>query len=154
MSCQLYFYRPLTKFGARSWFYNCLSFCSQGRRGVCPIPLDADPTGCRSPSYLDADPIPLDADLLPPGCRPPSPWMQTPQPLDADPPPEADPIRMQTPFPLDADPPGSIPPPPRSRPPPLIRSTSGRYTSYWNAYLYVCVIMGMHKTSGILLLPY
>ena len=52
----------------------------------------------------------------PPGTRPP--WEQTP--------------------PLGADPPVDTPHPPQSRHPPpcSIRSTSGRYASYWNAFLF------------------
>ena len=64
---------------------------------------------------------PLRADTSPGSRRPPG--EQTP--------PRADP--------LGADPPGSRHPP-RSRPPqsrpPGIRSTSGRYASYWNAFLF------------------
>ena len=79
---------------------------------VCPPPLD----GCRPPQGL---------------YRPP--WMQTPgvgqtpqarqTPLDADPPGLGRPPWMQT-------------PPGLGRPPP-IQSISGRYASYWNAYLYL-----------------
>ena len=104
--------------------------CSQEGGWVCPTPLDADPSGLGRPS-LDADP---------PGCRPPG-WGRSP--MDADPlprlgrgpwmhtpglgrPPDIDPQGGQNP--LDADPPGVGQTSP-------IRSTSGRYASYWNAYL-------------------
>ena len=62
-------------------------------------------------------------------------------PLDQAHPPD------QAHHPPGADPPGTDPPrpdppgadPPRSGPPPdsSIRSTSGRYASYWNAFLFI-----------------
>ena len=81
-------------------------------------PLDADPPGCTDP--LDADP-PGWTD--PPGCRPPRVGENPPQ--------------MQTPS-RCRPPPGCRPPWGSADPPPLqIRSTSGRYASYWNAYLLI-----------------
>ena len=80
----------------------------------------------------------------PPRCRPP--WMQTPPrlgrpprvgqtPLDADSPRLGRPPRMQTPQ-CWADPPQVwVDPLPGCRPS-LIQSTSGRYASYWKAYLF------------------
>ena len=137
-----------------------MSFCSQGEGGL-PNPPVGRPRGVgqtlpgRTPQMqnpLDADPPdadPLDADPSP-RCRP-FPQMQTlpldPDPLDADVP-DVDPLdadssprcrplpQMQTP-PSDADPLGCRPPgcrPPRCRPPDT--STSGRYASYWNAFLF------------------
>ena len=63
---------------------------------------------------------------LPP---PPPTHRQTPLP-------DADPHWMQSP--MDADPPGCRPPPPAKRYTGYygIRSTSGRYASYWNAFLF------------------
>ena len=119
--------------------------------GVCKIPPIQIPLGLGRPP-----------GCRPRGCRPlrvgQTPWMQTPPglgrphgcrphrvgqtPMDADLPPDADPLglgkpapQMQNPpglgRPPDADPPGlGRPPPPR------YGSTSGRYASYWNAYLY------------------
>ena len=92
-------------------------------------PLDADTPWMQTP--------PLDAD---------TPWMQTPLPLDADPLhpdanplyPNADPLPscLQTPV-VDADPHSlDADPPLWIQTPPLIRSASGRYASYWNAYLF------------------
>ena len=85
------------------------------------------------------------------------PWMQTPSqskyfPWLDRPPPDADPPGVGQTPPLDADPapglgrPPSMQPRPRvgktppprglGRPPQPIRSTSGRYASYWNAYYF------------------
>ena len=72
-----------------------------------------------------------------PPCRQ-APWMQTP--LDAYPP-DADPPIYRPP--LDADPPTNAdtpPPPPRYMGYYGIRSTSGRYASYWNAFLFCKVL--------------
>ena len=61
-------------------------------------------------------------------------------------PPGADPPGADTPPPRSRHPPTAEPPPPGSSPPPpppppgadsSIRSTSGRYASYWNAFLFV-----------------
>ena len=60
----------------------------------------------------------------------PTPWMQTP-------PPDADLPRMETP-PWMRDP--STP----------IRSKMGRYASYWNAYLYLSVIIIICKTKVVI----
>ena len=77
---------------------------------------------------------PLGAD--PPGSRqtPRSrhlPWEQT-APRGADTPPEQTPPGADTP--LGADTPPEVDPPRAD--PPGIRSTSGRYASYWNAFLF------------------
>ena len=76
--------------------------------------------------------IPEGTEADPPGSRPPwsrPPWEQTPPPPQDQTPPRAD-------YPP--------PTPPRTRhtPPPReaesgIRSTSGRYASYWNAFLFL-----------------
>ena len=125
-----------------------MSFCSQGRKGGLPTPLDADPVGLGRPPWMQTPGVgqtpqmqailgglgrpPMDAD--PPGLDRP-PWMQTV--MDADPPGLGRslpgcrllspglgrPLWMQTPQGW-ADPP--------------IRSTSGRDASYWNAYLSIC----------------
>ena len=132
-----------------------------------PLPLDADPfpwmqtppPGCRPPSdadppgrhLLDADPLPLDADPLDadlPGRHPPL----DADPLDADP--QSDTPWMQTPSP-----PGCRPPPPGCRPPgcrtlrcrpprcrPPVTSTSGRYASYWNAFLLLIKPTNAYQT--------
>ena len=82
----------------------------------------------------------------PPGSRHPL-WKQTPPEADTPPgsrpPPEADtPPQKQTPP--EADTPRSrhtpqkqTPPGSRHPPPPGIRSMSGRYASYWNAFLLI-----------------
>ena len=49
------------------------------------------------------------------------------------------------PHPPQADTPRSRHPPPRNRhPPPGIRLTSGRYASYWNAYLFLLLLYKFH----------
>ena len=73
-------------------------------------------------------------DTNPPGSRPP--WDQTP-PDQADTPPGTRPPRDQTPqtrqtHPRDQTPLGPYPPREADS---SIRSTSGRYASYWNAFL-------------------
>ena len=60
------------------------------------------------------------------------PWEQT-APRGADTPPEQTPPGADTPL-GSRHPPGADPP--RADPPPRIRSTSGRYASYWNAFLF------------------
>ena len=75
-------------------------------------------------------------EQLPPGADP-SPLNQTPpgadSPPGADIPPGADPSRADPPLRRSRHPPGAeIPPPPGSS---GIRSTSGRYASYWNSFL-------------------
>ena len=62
---------------------------------------------------------------------PPQGWAGPP---DADPPPLGRPSQMQTPLGLGRS--------PRCRPP--IWSTSGRYASYWNAYLFSLKIQRSH----------
>ena len=90
---------------------------------------------------------------IPPGTSPPE--EQTPpdqsHPTGTDPPPQTRPPREQA-LPWDQTPPGADPSreqtPPRTRPPweqtpppppgnSSIRSTSGRYASYWNAFLWI-----------------
>ena len=102
-----------------------------GGGGGIPEGTEADPPSRHPPGSRHT---PLGAD--PPGSRQPPPE-QTP-PLGADSP-------LGSRHPPRADPPGADTPPgsrhpPRSRPPqsrpPGIRSTSGRYASYWNAFLF------------------
>ena len=112
----LYYYRPQTKFGARQCFAPvCHSVHMGGGRGSAQPSLDADPPGVGQ-TPLDADPTWMQtpwgwADH--PGCRPP---------LEADPNSE---VGQRLGRGLDAE-----------APPPPIRSKSGRYASYWNAYLF------------------
>ena len=84
----------------------------------------------------------------PPSRQAPLPSRQTPPPSRQTPPPGRHPPSRQAPPPLQADPPpplqaGTPPPgrppspPPGRHPPPGIRSTLGRYASYWNAFLYI-----------------
>ena len=75
---------------------------------------------------------PLQAGTPPPGRHPPS--RQAPPLQAGTPPPGRHPPSRQAP-PLQAGPPSRQAPPPLSRQaPPRIRSTLGRYASYWNAF--------------------
>ena len=144
-----HFYRPQRSCGeGRKCFYSSLSFCSQGGwgggGGVCL-------SGCWDTT-------------LPPGADSPlkqTPLEQTPPPRSRHHPPEqmpprADPLGADTPpqsrHPPEADIPQSRHPPPEQTPPGQtppppgeadsgIRSMSGRYASYWNAFLLVMKIM-------------
>ena len=70
----------------------------------------------------------------PPGTRPPQP------PDQADPPPDQTPPGTRHTPPRSGRPPGTRPPRTSQTPPReadcSIRSTSGRYASYWNAFLF------------------
>ena len=79
---------------------------------------------------------------MPPGAdtHPPPPGADTPG-ADMPPPPRADmPPRADTPRSRHAPVGADTPPPPEQTPPRRacweIRSTRGRYASYWNAYLF------------------
>ena len=82
--------------------------CHSVYGGVCPTPLDADPL---------------------PGLDRPPRRMRTRPELGRPP-------RMQTPLPGWEDPPRCNPPRGLGRQTQPIRSTSGRYASYWNAYYF------------------
>ena len=117
-----------TKLGQGNIFTSvCQEFCPQGGRvsasvhaWIHPLPPEQTP--------------PLGADTPPGSIHPP--WEQTP-PLGADTP------GADTP-PGNTHPPGTDTPPeqtPLNQTPPQeadcsIRSTSGRYASYWNAFLF------------------
>ena len=110
--CDIPYLPAATKLWPREYFYTCLSFCSQGG-GVC---LSA----C------------WDTTTTTPGTRPP----RSRHPPGTRHPPKPDPPE-QTPHT-----PGSRHPPRADTTPPWeadssIRSTSGRYASYWNAFLFV-----------------
>ena len=150
----LCFYRPQRSCGQGNIF---TPVCHSVHRGVLPqcmlgyqpppdhtppIPRDhthpqgPDPPGTRSPQ--DQTPTP------PPGTRPPPPgttppprdqthttWDQTPTPLGPHHPPGPDP------HPREAD--------------SSIRSTSGRYASYWNAFLlFFCLGKGFFNIEECL----
>ena len=93
----------------------CLSACWDTTPPREQTPLGADTPGADTPPRQ-----------TPPQSRP-SPWEQTPP---------------QSRPPLGADPPGSRPPPPREADS-GIRSTSGRYASYWNVFLYSTLQMSI-----------
>ena len=100
----------------------CQEFCTQG-----------------GPASMHAEMQPPGPD--PPGSRPPwsrPPREQTPPPPGADNPPGAD-------TPQNRHPPGPETPPGADT---SIRSTSGRYASYWNAFLLFNVPQRTRKTSS------
>ena len=106
-----YYYRPQTKF--EKVMFSQVSVCPQG--GVCPI------------ACWDAHP----QDKTPPDQTPPR----------ADPPPGSRQTPPEQALPKCRHPPPEHTPPPRVDTTPRsacweIRETSGRYASYWNAYLF------------------
>ena len=115
-----------TKLGQGNIFTSvCQEFCPRG--GGC---LPQCMLGYTPPEQ--ADHPPWTRHTTPPGTRPPGPGTPSPQEQT---PPEQTPPRPGTPPPLGAD-----TPPPRADTPPRsdcsIRSMSGRYASYWNAFLF------------------
>ena len=89
------------------------------------------------------------------GCHTPPGWRNPP--LDGEPPPDqADPPWMENPPQDQADPPWmENPPRDQADPPPLreadssIRSTSGWYASYWNAFLLCLHVIKYAHTHKI-----
>ena len=124
-------------------------FLSTGGKGVCLPPREqTPPPGAHPPGAHPPD------QTHPPGSRhPPSPGSRPPR---ADTPPEAD-------TPSSRHPPEQTPPrsrhppeqtPPRSRHPrpdtsPGIRSMSGRYASYWNAFMLTVLSMLLRRRNGL-----
>ena len=107
-----------TKLGQGNIFTSvCQEFCPQGGRVSASV----------------------HAGIHSPGAN--TPQEQTPPPLGADTPPRSRPPRADT-HPRSRHPPGSRPPQSRHTAPSpweadcSIRSTSGRYASYWNAFLF------------------
>ena len=124
--CALCWYLPAaTKLWPRLYFYTCLSFCPQGgvsRQGESPQ-TGRTPPGRENPPGRETPPDQADppAGRTPPGQGEPHRTRQTP--------------------PAGRKPPGQGEPPGPGRTPPdqadsRIRSTSGRYASYWNAFLF------------------
>ena len=141
------FYRPQRSCGQGNVFTGvCLSTGGGGGEGVC---LSA---------CLDAITPPPDGGTPPDGEPPPrGPGRPPPDggtPPDGEPPPrdQADPpgTRQTPPWMEESPRMENLPPPPRTRQTPprgtrqtpreadsSIRSTSGRYASYWNAFLFL-----------------
>ena len=130
-----YFYRP-----QRSWakvIFSQASVCPQGGGGVSAsvhagiYPPEQTPPPRADPPRADTPPeqTPPGADT-PPGAGPPHPPPESRPPGAA---PRADPPRADTPR-EQTHPPGADPPPREADF--SIRSTSGRYASYWNAFLF------------------
>ena len=112
-------YRPQRSCGQGNIFTPvCHSFCSQGE-GVCHSACwDTTPRSRHPPEQTPSGPHPPGpppGDQTPPGPHPPL----GPHPLG--------------PHPPRTTPPGPEPPPREADS--SIRSTSGRYASYWNAFL-------------------
>ena len=134
------FYRPQRSCGQGNIFTRvCHSFCSQGGGGLPQCMLGYHPPKTRQTHPLEQTPPR-------PGRHPPE---QTP-PQTRQTPPRADttpPWIRQTPPRTRQTPPEQTPPQTRQTPPWTrqttppkkadfsIRSTSGRYASYWNAFL-------------------
>ena len=93
--------------------FSQLSACPQG---VC---LSHGIAGRQTP--LEGRPRPLEGSRPPEGRPPPSEGRPNSS-EDRPPPPQE-----------------GRPPPSEGRPLPPIRSTDGRYASYWNAYLLICI---------------
>ena len=106
------YFCPQMKFGARLCFYTCLWFCSEsgGMSGQVPTPGQVHPQQVHSPP-----------GQVHPGRY--TPQAGTPQ---AGTPPAGTPPQAGTP-------PGLVHPPGQVHTP--LPSTSGRYASYWNAFL-------------------
>ena len=112
-----------TKLWPRLCFYTCVWFCSQrgGVSGQGEPPQQGEPPW--GPPARETPWAPLGRENTPPTGRPPT----------------------------RSRPPQSKPPPPPHQTPPReahssIRSTSGRYASYWNAFLY-CLDFLIHQVS-------
>ena len=126
----IYIYRPQRSCGQGNIF---TPVCHSVHRGGLPQCM----LGCHPPLWTRQTPPPRPGrHPLRPG-RPPGPgrhppWTRQTPPDQADTPPD----QADTP-PDQADPPGPGRPPPEADS--RIRSTSGRYASYWNAFLLFTV---------------
>ena len=121
---QYIYYRPQRSCGQGNIFTPVILFTAGG---VCLSACWDTPLGADTPQEQT-----LPREQTPPGSR--TPWSRHP-PQEQTPPGSR--------HPPGADPPGPDTPPPiweqtlpRNRPPPGIRSMSGRYASYWNAFLF------------------
>ena len=115
-----------TKLWPRQYFYTCLSFCSQG--GVLPQCMLGYHTPLSRHTPLEQTP----REQTPPSRHPP-PRADTP--LGADTPQSRSPPE-QTPPKADTPPRADTPREADS----TIQSTSGRYASYWNAFLFFAYV--------------
>ena len=122
MGVPTYYYRPQRSCGQGNIFTPvCHSFCSQGGRGSASMHAGIPPR-----------------EQIPPGAD------QPPRTRPTTPPRPGRPPRNRQTLPQSRHPPDQADPPPgpdRLPPPPgkadfSIRSTSGRYASYWNAFLF------------------
>ena len=106
------------------------------------------PQGGRVSASVHAGmPYPPDQADTPPGPGRPPGTRQTPPGPGRHPPRQTPPGTRQT-SPDQADPPGTRQTPPGPGPPreadSSIRSTSGRYVSYWNAFLFFLISKELH----------
>ena len=147
----LSFYRPQRSWANVMFLQVCVILFTGG--GCLPqrmlgyppeqTPPRADTPWEQTPPRAD---IPL--EQTPPPSRPPSRYLPPPEqtPTWSRHPPRADSLGADTPLPEQTPPPRADTPSWSRHPPPEadygIRSTSGRYASYWNAFLFrstVCV---------------
>ena len=134
-------YRPQQSCGQGNVFTRV---CHSVHRGWVGVSASVHaPLGADTPWSPWEQTLPPGADT-PPEQTPPQeqtpPWsrhLQSRHPPGADTPMGADPPRADTPW--EQTPPGSRHPPPREADS-GIRSMSGRYVSYWNAFLYIFFI--------------
>ena len=93
-------------------------------------------------------PPPGSDTTTPPRIRPP--WIRHHQPPDQTPP-QIRPPRIRHHHPPDQTPPRTRQTPPIRHPPweadSSIRSTSGRYASYWNAFLFAIFLTSLHVSN-------
>ena len=115
------YYRPKRSFGQGNIFTPvCHSFCSQGGEGF------SQPGGFSLPPPRHGEP--------PRSRHPPPPGWRTPPGMENHPPPGWRTTHTHTPPGRRTTPPGWRPPHPEADS--GIRSTIGRYASYWNAFLF------------------
>ena len=132
----------------------CLPQCMLGFHPREQNPLGADTPKEQTPPRVDTL---LGADISPSRQHPPE---QTPPRADTPTPREQTPQEQTPPgaYTPRADPPGSRPPrsrhppPPEQTPPPGIWLISGRFASYWNAFLFERVLHNLPCYSVILLI--
>ena len=122
-----HFYRPQRSCGQGNIFTPvCHSFCSQGGGGgvpQCMLGYHHPPDQAYHPPWTSHPPRP---------ATPPPPQTRHPHPLDQ--PHHHHPPRTRHTLPQTRHPPRTSHPPREADS--SIRSTSGRYASYWNAFLF------------------
>ena len=122
-----------TKLWPRLCFYSCLWFCPQCGEGCLPQCMLGYHPSEQTPLPEQTPPL----EQTPPGANTPPeqtvPGADTPQ---------------SRPSPQSRHPPRSRHPPPPNKADSSIRSMSGRYASYWNAFLLCFVFTRLIITEG------